>query len=119
MAAFKNEDAKLPDAYAQTQIEKIDFSFPDAYGKKHSLSDSKYKGKAVIVQIFGSWCPNCVDEMNFLIPWYKSNSKRGVEIIALAFERSFTEDDAKRQLIRFQKKKCLPYPLLSPEQRVM
>lgn len=110
--AFKNEDAKLPDAYAQTQIEKIDFSFPDAYGKKHSLSDSKYKGKAVIVQIFGSWCPNCVDEMNFLIPWYKSNSKRGVEIIALAFERSFTEDDAKRQLIRFQKKKGLPYPLL-------
>jgi hypothetical protein len=50
--------------------------------------------------------------MNFLIPWYKSNSKRGVEIIALAFERSFTEDDAKRQLIRFQKKKGLPYPLL-------
>ena len=110
--AFKNEEAKLPDAYSQTQLETIDFSFPDAYGKTHSLKDAKYKNKAVIVQIFGSWCPNCVDEMNFLIPWYQANQKRGVEIIALAFERSFSVDDAKRQLIRFQKKKGLPYPLL-------
>lgn len=110
--AFKNEEARLPDAFGQTQLEKLDFSFPDAYGKKHSLNDLKYKDKVIIVQIFGSWCPNCVDEMNFLIPWYKENTKRGVEIIALAFERSFTEDDAKRQLIRFQKKKALPYALL-------
>jgi thiol-disulfide isomerase/thioredoxin len=110
--AFKNEEANLPDAFNQTQLETLTFSLPDAYGKKHSLTDIKYKDKVVIVQIFGSWCPNCVDEMNFLIPWYKENQKRGVEIVALAFERSFTEDDAKRQLIRFQKKKSLPYPLL-------
>lgn len=112
MVAFRNEDAKLPDSFAQTQLEKISFTFPDAFGKQHSLNDPKYQNKAVIIQIFGSWCPNCIDEVNFLIPWYKENQKRGVEIVALAFERSFTEDDAKRQLIRFQKKKNLPYPLL-------
>ncbi len=112
LVAFRDEEAKLPDAFKQTQLDKLTFSFPDAYGKKHSLSDPKFKDKAIIVQIFGSWCPNCVDEMNFLIPWYKENQKRGIEIVALAFERSFTEDDAKRQLIRFQKKKNLTYPLL-------
>ncbi len=110
--AFRNEEAKLPDAYAQAQITKIDFNFPDLSGKKISLKDPQFKNKAVIIQIFGSWCPNCIDEVNFLIPWYKENQKRGVEIVALSFERSFTDDDAKRQLIRFKKKKNLPYTLL-------
>jgi thiol-disulfide isomerase/thioredoxin len=33
----------------------------------------------VVVQIMGSWCPNCMDETNFLAPWYDKNKSRGVE----------------------------------------
>ncbi|MDB5235698.1 MAG: hypothetical protein JWR44_2691, partial [Hymenobacter sp.] len=36
----------------------------------------------------GSWCPNCLDETNFLAPWYEKNKQRGVEIIGLGYERS-------------------------------
>ena len=110
--AFKNDQAKLPDAYQHTKIEKMSFSFPDDQGKVLTLNDPKFKNKVVIVQIFGSWCPNCMDEVNFLIPWYKENQKRGVEIVALAFERSLSEADAKRQIIRFRKKRNMPYPIL-------
>lgn len=108
----KDQQAALPDAYKHTQLESLNFKFPDLQGKQVSLKDKKFKNKPVIVQFFGSWCPNCLDEMNFLIPWYKENNKRGIEIVALAFERSVDQIEAKKQLIKTQKKKEIPYPLL-------
>ena len=108
----KDNKAALPDAYKQTQLESMSFKFPDLTGKEVSLDDKQFKGKPVIVQFFGSWCPNCLDEMNYLIPWYKDNNKRGIEIVALAFERSNDHADAKKQLIKTQSKKGIPYTLL-------
>jgi thiol-disulfide isomerase/thioredoxin len=104
--------AELPDAYKQTEIKALKFIFPDLKGQSVSLNHAKFLGKPVVVQIFGSWCPNCMDEMNFLIPWYLKNSKRGVEIVALAFERSLSFEEATRQLIKVQKKMNVPYVIL-------
>jgi thiol-disulfide isomerase/thioredoxin len=108
----KNPKAILPDAYAQTQVEALNFEFPDLNGKKISLNDAKFKNKPVIIQLFGSWCPNCIDEMNYLIPWYNENQKRGIEIVALAFERSLTPAQSKKQLLKVQKQKKITYTLL-------
>ncbi|MBL0740144.1 peroxiredoxin family protein [Chryseolinea lacunae] len=87
----KNENAALPDAEKLTFLkegyETIAFSFPDVTGKKISLTDEKYKNKVVILQLFGTWCPNCMDETKFLAPWYRENKNRGVEIIGMAYER--------------------------------
>jgi thiol-disulfide isomerase/thioredoxin len=87
----KNDDASLPDAasltYLKKGFEKIAFKFPDLEGKLVTLNDEKYKNKVVILQLFGTWCPNCMDEIKFLSPWYKENKQRGVEIIGLAYER--------------------------------
>ena len=105
-------NVQLPDAYKQTEIEELKFIFPNLKGQSVSLNHAKFLGKPVIVQIFGSWCPNCLDEMNYLIPWYLENSKRGVEIIALAFERSLSPEEATRQLIKVQKKMKVPYVIL-------
>ena len=107
-----NPKAQLPDAYKQTNIKELKFIFPDLKGQSVSLNHPKFKNKPVVVQIYGSWCPNCVDEMNYLIPWYKKNSKRGVEIIALAFERSLSVEEATKQLLKVQKKMSIPYTLL-------
>lgn len=88
---IKDENASLPDpeslTYLKPGFEKIEFRFPDVNGKTISLSDQKYQGKVVILQLFGTWCPNCMDETKFLAPWYKENKDRGVEIIGLAYER--------------------------------
>lgn len=108
----KDPKAELPDAYKQTEISELKFIFPDLKGQAVSLNHKKFKNKPVIVQIYGSWCPNCLDEMNYLIPWYNKNSKRGVEIIALAFERSLSPEEATRQLLKVQKKMKVPYTIL-------
>lgn len=108
----KNPNAELPDAYKQTQLDVLQFDFPDLDGHKLSLKDKRFKDKPVIVQIFGSWCPNCLDETNYLVPWYEKNKKRGIEIVSLAFERSNDHNEAKAQLKKYQKKRNVPYPLL-------
>lgn len=108
----KDASADLPNAYAQTQVSELNFSFPDLNDRMVSLKDKRFQNKPVIVQFFGSWCPNCMDEMNFLIPWYKENNKRGIEVVALSFERSLTKADAKNQVLKVQKKKKIPYTLL-------
>ena len=86
----KNPKAKLPDpndlTFLKDGYDKISFSFPGLDGNPISSTDEKYKNKVVILQIFGTWCPNCMDETKFLSEWYNENKERGVEIIGLAYE---------------------------------
>ncbi len=85
--------AALPDADTLTYLKKgetrLNFKFPNIFaGASISPTDPKYRGKVLVLQILGSWCPNCLDESNFLAPWYEKNKQRGVEIIGLGYERS-------------------------------
>jgi thiol-disulfide isomerase/thioredoxin len=88
--AVRDEDFELPDAFSLNYLKEgydtFSFTFPDINGKIVSLEDEKFRDKVVLVQIFGTWCPNCVDETKFLAPWYEKNKDKGVEIIGLAFE---------------------------------
>lgn len=114
--AVRNENAKLPDAYSLTYLKpgykKIAFSFPDIDGKKVSLNDARFKNKVVIVQMLGSWCPNCMDETSYLVNYYKKYHPKGVEIIGLAYER--TTDFAKSvpTLKQLKTRFNITYPLL-------
>jgi len=91
--AVPDPKAKLPDADTLTYLKKgesrLNFKFPNVFeGGAISPTDPKYRGKVVVLQILGSWCPNCMDETNFLAPWYEKNKARGVEVIGLGYERS-------------------------------
>ncbi|HEX8059376.1 MAG TPA: TlpA disulfide reductase family protein [Cyclobacteriaceae bacterium] len=112
-SGVKDENAKMPDAEALTMLkpgyEKLDFSFPGLDGNKVSLSDEKFKNKVVILQIFGTWCPNCMDETKFLSPWYLANKDRGVEILALAYERKDDFAYAKARIEKMDEKLNVPY----------
>ncbi|PWJ56549.1 peroxiredoxin [Dyadobacter jejuensis] len=114
--AVRDDQAKLADDTQLTFLKPgasgIDFSFPDAEGNLVSLSDERYKGKVVIVQIMGSWCPTCMDETNFLVPWYRANKDRGVEIIGLAFETSDKPELAFPKITRMKKRLNIDYPVL-------
>jgi thiol-disulfide isomerase/thioredoxin len=112
----RNEQAALPDAYTLTKSKDgvpLDFTFPDAFtGKPVSLKDPKFKGKVVVVTILGSWCPNCLDETAFLVPWYAANRRRGVEVIGLAFERKNDPVFAKTRLEALKKRFGVDYDIL-------
>lgn len=114
--AGKNDNAKLPDAYSLTVLKpgykKIDFSFPDLNGQKVSLSDDRFKNKVVILQVMGSWCPNCMDETAYLVKYYKKYHNRGVEVAGLAYERTADFERSKKALLQEKNHFNIPYPLL-------
>jgi peroxiredoxin len=112
----KDDKAELPDPYKITFLKegykKLDFTFPDLAGKSVSLSDDKYKGKVVIVEIVGTWCPNCTDQTIFLSPWFNKNQKRGVEAIAIGFEQKDDLEYAKYTLGKLRDKYDVKYDIL-------
>lgn len=118
--AKKNEAFKLADAeeitFLKNKDEKINFSFPDLNKKTVSLNDKKFENKPVIIQVMGSWCPNCMDESAYLACVYKQYRNEGLEIIALAFEKTTDFEKAKNQLLRLKKKFNMDYDILITQQ---
>nr|WP_067058525.1 TlpA disulfide reductase family protein [Mucilaginibacter sp. L294] len=110
---IKDAAAALPDPYTLTYLKpgytSFDLSLPDVDGKQVSLKDEKYKNKVVIVTITGTWCPNCIDEANFLAPWYKKNKSRGVEAIGVHFERKADAAYVKTAIEKFKKRYGIEY----------
>jgi thiol-disulfide isomerase/thioredoxin len=114
--AQRDAQAQLPDAFGLTRSQaKIDLAqlvFPALDGSRVSLADPRFAGKAVILQLFGSWCPNCNDEAEYLRELDQRYRRKGLSIIGLGFEIS---GDTKRdltQLERFAQRHKLSYPLL-------
>lgn len=114
--AKRNDKFELHDpeslTYLKNPNEKINFTFYNTKNQKVSLSDPKYKNKVVIIQIMGSWCPNCMDESAYLSKVYKQYNKKGLEIIALAYERTSDAERAKTNLTRLSKRFNIGYDIL-------
>jgi len=91
--------------------EPFQFSFPDLDGKLVSNTDARFKDKVVLVNITGSWCPNCHDEAPFLAELYRRYRALGLEIVALDFEEP--EQLADKSRVRaFIKKYGIEYTYL-------
>lgn len=114
--AVRNENFELTDpntlTYLKDGFDKIEFTFPDLSGKSVSLNDDQFKGKAVVVQIMGSWCPNCLDESKYLSQFYKDNKNDNFEIVALAFENAKTIETVTSNLNRLKERIGIDYPIL-------
>ena len=113
---YKDSTFSLPDPDALTFIKEgydgFDFSFPNLEGDTVSLSDSRFENKALIVQISGSWCPNCYDESKYLTEVYKQYSDQGLEIVCLSFERARDLETALKRASKMQNDLQVPYPVL-------
>ena len=114
--AKRNENFKLTNAndltFLKEGYDKIEFQFENPEGKMISLEDEKYKGKTKIVQIFGTWCPNCRDETNFLLDYLKRKNPEDLEIIALAFEKHKDKDKALATIKRYKETLDAPYEMV-------
>ena len=114
--AVRNDSFELPDpdtlTYLREGYDKFDFSFPDLNENIVSFSDEKYKKKVAIIQIMGSWCPNCMDETKFLSNYYNELGGEDLNIIALAFEKAIVFENAKYNLERLIESFDIRYDIL-------
>jgi len=114
--AKRNEDYKLPNAnnltFLKDGYEVFEFSFPNTEGNMVSLTDERFKNKVVVVQIMGSWCPNCLDESKYYSEYYNLRTNNEVEFVALAFEYAKTEAKALESIKRLKESLGINYPIL-------
>lgn len=114
--ATKDDNARLQDPTTLTKMKEgaksVQLSLPNLQGKTISLQDERYRNKVVVIQILGSWCPNCMDESTFLAPIYEARKADGLEILGVAFERSDKLEEVKPKLERMMRRLGMNYEVV-------
>lgn len=101
-----------------TEVTRADTSgpltgtFPDLEGRPVALDGAAFRGKVVLVDLFGTWCPTCHEAAPALVQLYRDYHARGLEIVGVAFE--VTGDSAQDAPLvrRYRDKFGIPFPLL-------
>ncbi len=109
------ETTKLTSPYdlsKSTTQQAIAFSFPNTKGEITSLEDDQYQGKPKLVNVMGTWCPNCRDEVNFLKENYNAIQDKGIEILSLSFERYREEHKSLSAIKRYKQSMEVPWEML-------
>lgn len=112
----RNEHFELSDASLLTTLHNeetpFEFSFPNEEGQTISLADAQFQDKVVVVQLMGSWCPNCLDESVYFSEYSKLNADKDIEFVALAFENAKTDSLAFESIKRLKNRLGIEYPVL-------
>jgi thiol-disulfide isomerase/thioredoxin len=101
-----NPDAELRDGDSITVMKgdehAVLFELKDINGNNYSFPNPTVNGKVVIIQIMGTWCPNCMDETKFYKELYDAYHDKGLEIVSIGYEYadSFEEQVKKIQTLK-------------------
>lgn len=107
-----NPNFTLTDPFSITEIvADMPVSVPVLSDRGDSLQvdASMLQGKVTLLQIMGTWCPNCLDESNYLREFHQRFPD--VQIIGLAYERGTDINTTLPRLMHYRQKLRLPYPL--------
>jgi len=103
----KDENFELTDPYFITKSTSslpISFKAKKETGEFFIFPSEKYLNKVTIVQIMGTWCPNCLDETRFYKELYDRYHSKGLEIIAVGFEVGENDSISFSKLEKFKKR---------------
>ncbi len=103
--AERNEDIELGNPFELTKVIDPQYnwqkSFTNVRGEEESLVSEKWQEADIkIVNIIGSWCPNCKDETRFLKQYLTENADKNIYMTSVCFERY--KDDLERNLKQIQ-----------------
>lgn len=102
---FRNESFELASPEELTYLKEntsINFSLNALDGNPFTYPNDNYKNKVVIIQIMGTWCPNCLDETMYYKSLYDKYHKDGLEIISVCYEAGKTQEDYIASVTRYK-----------------
>ncbi|HLI64392.1 MAG TPA: TlpA disulfide reductase family protein [Terriglobales bacterium] len=82
-----------------------DFTLPSLDGSKVKLSD--FRGKAVVLNFWATWCPPCKEEMPWLADLQKQYGKDGLVVLGVAMD-----DSSPASIAKFASEVGVNYPVL-------
>ena len=89
-----------------------DFSLKSIDGRTVQLSD--FKGKAVVVNFWATWCEPCKVEMPWFVELQKQYGPDGLQILGISSDEDASNDD----LSKFAKDLGVNYPILVGQEKV-
>lgn len=98
--------------YLKTADHQVKFQLKDINGKDYSFPNEQTKGKVVIIQIMGTWCPNCMDETKYYKELYAKYHDQGLEIISIGYEAAETFEEQVQKIKRLQERHNLEFTFL-------
>ena len=78
---------------------------------ERSFGEKDWKGKVTLVQIMGTWCPNCTDESRFVKSMYEKYAAQGLQVVPVSFERGTDKQVSFTRINSQAKQMALPYPV--------
>ncbi len=84
--------------------------FPDLEGRL--VEAGQFRGRVVLLDLFGSWCPNCHDAAPALVDLYRRYHGQGLDVVGVAFEVAGDTVHDAPLVRRFRDKFAIPFPLL-------
>ena len=88
-----------------------DFSLQSLDGKTMRLSD--FRGKAVLLNFWATWCGPCKIEMPWFVDLQKQYGSEGLQIVGVAMD-----DASKEDISKFAKDMGVNYPILIGKESV-
>ena len=88
-----------------------DFSLESLDGKTTRLSD--FRGKAVLLNFWATWCGPCKIEMPWFVDFQKQYGTQGLQIVGVAMD-----DASKEDIGKFAKDMGVNYPILIGKEAV-
>ena len=109
-----NYELRDPDSITVLKTENSAFSFSlkAVDGTDYSFPNTETRGKVVIIQIMGTWCPNCMDETNYYKELYDKYHSKGLEIISIGYETADSFDEQARKILTLKQRKNLDFTFL-------
>ncbi|HNP17532.1 MAG TPA: TlpA disulfide reductase family protein [Fulvivirga sp.] len=75
------------------------------------IDEDKYFDKVLIIQLFGTWCPNSFDQTNYLVDWYANNQNKAVDILAVSYEANFSTQYGNQRIKDYREEMQVPYDI--------
>jgi thiol-disulfide isomerase/thioredoxin len=101
---------------AQTSMKNpngtFEFACSSLEGEPVRHTDERFRGKALVVDIMGTWCHNCLDEAPVLQQLEEEFQKDGFEVVGLSFEVSDDPAIGTKNLNLYRERFDLTYTLL-------
>ncbi len=88
-----------------------DFSLEDLQGKTQRLAD--YRGKWVLVNFWGTWCPPCLDEIPELVSLHNAHQDKDLLVIGIAIDSG-----SRKKVADFSKAHGISYPVVMGNRKV-
>ena len=114
--ATPDPDAELPDGWKLTSWRDDatlgDATFRDLAGERVALDGERFGGKVRVIEVFGSWCPNCHDHGAYMAELHRRYAGRGLQVVGVAFEHDDDFARSVRQVKAFVARHGATFPIL-------